>query len=141
MYGTACTMGVFSEVIGMTPIDGTIMLFSSAAKYRQARNVGERIVELTKQGVKFSDIVTRDSLINRLRHVAATGGSTNAQIHICALAKVMGIKLDMKDFDEIQKNFPCVAKFKPSSKYNLYDYYKADGVPEATAYPEPPSRQ
>lgn len=128
MYGTACTMGVFSEVIGMTPIDSTIMLFSSSAKYRQARNVGERIVALTKEGVKFSDIVTRESLINGLRHVAATGGSTNAQIHICALAKVMGIKLDMGDFDEIQKNVPCVAKFKPSSKYNLYDYYKAGGV-------------
>ena len=128
MYGTACTMGVFSEVIGMTPIDSTIMLFSSAAKYRQARNVGERIVELTKEGLRFSDIVTRDSLINGLRHVAATGGSTNAQIHICALAKVMGIKLDMGDFDEIQRHVPCVAKFKPSSKYNLYDYYKAGGV-------------
>lgn len=128
MYGTACTMGVFSEVIGMTPIDSTIMLFSSSAKYRQARSVGERIVALTKEGVKFSDIVTRGSLINGLRHVAATGGSTNAQIHICALAKVMGIKLDMGDFDEIQKNVPCVAKFKPSSKYNLYDYYKAGGV-------------
>lgn len=128
MYGTACTMGVFSEVIGMTPIDSTIMLFSSSAKYRQARNVGERIVELTKSGVKFSDIVTKDSIINGLRHVAATGGSTNAQIHICALAKVMGIKLDMGDFDEIQKHVPCVAKFKPSSKYNLYDYYKAGGV-------------
>lgn len=128
MYGTANTMGVFAEAIGICPIDSTTMLFCSSAKYKQARDVGEQIVRLTKEGVKFGDIVTGESLINGLRHVAATGGSTNAQLHICALARVMGIKLDIEDFDVIQRNVPCVAKFKPSSKYNLHDYYKAGGV-------------
>ena len=128
MYGTANTMGVFSEVIGLCPIDSTTMLFCSAAKNRQARDVGERIVQLVKENVRFSDIVTESSLINGLRHVAATGGSTNAQLHICALARVMGIKLDMGDFDQIQQHVPCIAKFKPSSQYNIYDYYKAGGV-------------
>ena len=128
MYGTANTMGVFAEVIGLCPIDSTTMLYCSGEKYKQARTVGERIVALTKNGVKFSDIVTEKSLVNGLRHVAATGGSTNAQLHICALAKVMGIALDIGKFDEIQKNVPCVAKFKPSSQYNIYDYYKAGGV-------------
>ncbi len=128
MYGTANTMGVFAEAIGLCPIDSTTMLFSSSGKWKQARDVGERIVALTKQGVKFSDIVTESSLKNGLRHVAATGGSTNAQLHICALARVMGVKLDMGDFDTIQRDVPCVAKFKPSSKYNMYDYHKAGGV-------------
>lgn len=128
MYGTANTMGVFSEVIGLCPIDSTTMLYCSSAKYRQARAVGERIVALTKEQVRFSEIVTEKSLANGLRHVAATGGSTNAQLHICALASVMGIKLNMEDFDEIQREIPCIAKFKPSSKYNMYDYYKAGGV-------------
>ncbi len=128
MYGTANTMGVFAEVIGLAPIDSTTMLFCSAAKYKQARDVGERIVELTKEGVKFSDIVTERSLINGLRHISATGGSSNAQLHVCAIAKVMGIDLKMERFDEIQKDVPCIAKFKPSSKYNIYDYYKAGGV-------------
>ena len=128
MYGTANTMGVFSEVIGLCPIDSTTMLFCSSAKYKQARDVGERIVALTREGVRFSDIVTEASLKNGLRHVAATGGSTNAQLHICALARVMGISLDIGDFDAIQRNVPCVAKFKPSSQYNMYDYYKAGGV-------------
>ena len=128
MYGTANTMGVFAEVIGLCPIDSTTMLFCSAAKNRQARDVGERIVQLVKENVRFSDIVTESSLINGLRHVAATGGSTNAQLHICALARVMGIKLDMGDFDQIQQHVPCIAKFKPSSQYNIYDYYKAGGV-------------
>ncbi len=128
MYGTANTMGVFAEVIGLCPIDSTTMLFCSSAKYKQARDVGERIVTLTKEGVRFSDVVTEASLKNGLRHVAATGGSTNAQLHICALARVMGIPMDLAAFDEIQRDVPCVAKFKPSSKFNMYDYYKAGGV-------------
>ena len=128
MYGTANTMGVFAEAIGICPIDSTPMLYCSGEKFRQARTVGERIVVLTREGVRFGDIVTEESLINGLRHTAATGGSTNAQLHICALAKVMGIDLDIRRFDEIQKNVPCVAKFKPSSQYNMYDYYKAGGV-------------
>ncbi|WP_101875837.1 dihydroxy-acid dehydratase [Lachnoclostridium edouardi] len=128
MYGTANTMGVFSEVIGLAPIDSTTMLYCSAAKYKQARDVGERIVELTKEGIKFSDIVTEQSIINGLRHISATGGSSNAQLHVCAIANAMDIELDMKRFDEIQKDVPCIAKFKPSSKYNIYDYYKAGGV-------------
>ena len=128
MYGTANTMGVFAEAIGICPIDSTTMLFCSGAKYRMARQVGERIVALTKEGVRFGDIVTEKSLVNGLRHVAATGGSTNAQLHICALAKVMGIPLDLGRFDEIQREVPCVAKFKPSSRYSIYDYYKAGGV-------------
>ena len=128
MYGTANTMGVFAEAIGICPIDSTTMLFASSAKQKQGRDVGEQIVRLTRENVKFSDIVTEDSLKNGLRHTAATGGSTNAQLHICALARVMGIKLDMGDFDAIQRNVPCIAKFKPSSQYNMYDYHKAGGV-------------
>ena len=95
MYGTANTMGVFSEVIGLCPIDSTTMLFCSSAKYKQARDVGERIVSLTLEGTRFSDIVTEGRLKNGLRHVAATGGSTNAQLHIYALAHVMGIDMDL----------------------------------------------
>ena len=128
MYGTANTMGVFSEVIGLTPFDSTTTLFCSAEKVRQARAVGERCVELVRQNMRFSDIVTKESLVNGLRHISATGGSTNAQLHVCALANVMGVGLTLAEFDEIQKDIPVVAKFKPSSKYNISDYHKAGGV-------------
>lgn len=128
MYGTANTMGVFSEVIGITPLDSTTMLFCSAGKVKQARDVGERVVELVRQNIRFSDIVTKDSIINGLRHVSATGGSTNAQLHICALANVMGVDFSLREFDEVQKDVPVIAKFKPSSKYNISDYHKAGGV-------------
>lgn len=128
MYGTANTMGVFSEVIGLTPFDSTTMLFCSSAKVKQARDVGERVVELVREGIRFSDIVTKNSIINGLRHVSATGGSTNAQLHVCALANVMGIGLTLKEFDEIQQHVPVIAKFKPSSQYSIYDYHQAGGV-------------
>ena len=128
MYGTANTMGVFAEVIGLAPFDSTTMMFCAAEKYRQARDVGERAVELTKQGTRFSDIVTRESIINGLRHISATGGSSNAQLHVCALSRVMGVNITMQEFDDIQVKVPVVAKFKPSSQYSIVDYHKAGGV-------------
>ncbi|MBP3735802.1 MAG: dihydroxy-acid dehydratase [Lachnospiraceae bacterium] len=128
MYGTANTMGVFSEVIGITPIGSTTTLFCAAEKVRQARAVGERVVALVKDGIRFRDIVTENSLANGLMHVSATGGSTNAQLHICALAKVMGVPLSLAEFGKIQKRIPVIAKFKPSSRYNISDYHKAGGV-------------
>ncbi len=128
MYGTANTMGVFSEVIGLTPFDSTTTLFCSSEKVRQARAAGGRSVQLVRDGIRFSDIVTKESIVNGLRHVSATGGSSNAQIHVCALARVMGIDLSLREFDEIQKDIPVIAKFKPSSKYNISDYHRAGGV-------------
>lgn len=128
MYGTANTMGVFTEAIGLTPIDSTTTLFCAAEKVKQARAVGSRVVELVRQGIRFSDIVNKDSIVNGLRHVSATGGSTNAQLHVCALANVMGVDLSLRKFDEIQKDVPVIAKFKPSSKYNISDYHRAGGV-------------
>lgn len=128
-YGTANTMGVFSEVIGICPIGSTTMLHASSAKLRQAHEVGERIVGLVRSGTKFKDIVSERSIINGIRHISATGGSTNAQLHICAIAKAYGIKMDIDRFDEVQDGVPVIAKFKPSSKYNISDYHKAGGVP------------
>ena len=128
MYGTANTMGVFAEAIGIAPIDSAIMPFCCAAKYRQARGVGERVVELVRQNLRFSDIVTKASLENGIKHISTTGGSTNALIHVSAIASVMGFNIGMKEFDEIQQSVPVVAKFTPSSRYNMNDYYKAGGV-------------
>ena len=128
MYGTANTMGVFAEVIGLAPFDSTTTIFCAAEKYKQARDVGERIVELTKQNIRFADIVTKESVINGVRHLSATGGSSNAQLHICALSKIMGLNIGLKEFDEIQSSVPVIATFKPSSKYSIYDYGQAGGV-------------
>lgn len=128
MYGTANTMGVLCEVLGLCPIDSTTMLYCSAEKVRQARSVGERVVELTRQGITAKTFMTKASLANGIKHISATGGSSNAVMHVMAIAKVLGIDLDLKEFDEIQAQVPVIAKFKPSSQYNLSDYQKAGGV-------------
>lgn len=128
MYGTANTMGVFAEVVGLCPIGSTTMLYCSAAKVRQARTVGERIVEMTRQGITARTFLSKESITNGILHVSATGGSTNFVMHVMAIAKAAGLDMDLKEFDAIQESVPVIAKFKPSSKYNLTDYHNAGGV-------------
>ena len=128
MYGTANTLGVFAEVVGLCPIGSTTMLSSSGAKLRQARDVGERIVELAREGTCARDFLTPESIENGIRHVSATGGSSNFVMHVMAIARTAGVPLTLREFDAIQESVPVIAKFKPSSKYNLSDWHRAGGV-------------
>ena len=129
MYGTANTMGAFLEASGVAPFGSSTMLFCEAAKVRQSRDVGERAVELVRQNLRFSDFLNQTSLTNGILHVSATGGSTNAVLHLLALAGVMGVKLSLQDFDQIQASVPVIAKFKPSAEWNINDFHRAGGVP------------
>ncbi len=128
MFGTANTMGTFLESAGIAPFRSATMLFSSSAKTWQGRDVGERIVELVNQKKNFKDYFTDEVLANGIKYVSATGGSTNAVLHLIALANAMGTKLPLEKFDEIQSSVPVIAKFKPSSQYNMNDYDEAGGV-------------
>lgn len=128
MYGTANTMAVFAEAIGLAPFGSATMPFCVSAKFKQARDVGERIVELTRQQIPAKTFMTRESLENGIMHTSAAGGSSNFALHIQAIAKVAGVKLNLKEFDAIQERVPLIAKFKPSSQYNLIDYGKAGGA-------------
>ena len=128
MYGTANTMGVFAEVLGLCPFNSTTELFCSSAKYKQARDVGERIIELVKNKITARSFMTKESIENGIMHISATGGSTNAALHCVAIARVAGYDFNLKKFDEIQSRVPLIAKWKPSSSYNLYDYHLAGGV-------------
>lgn len=128
MYGTANTMAVFAEAIGLAPFGSATMPFCVSAKYKQARDVGERIVELVAEKKTALDFMTKESLENGIMHVAATGGSSNFALHIQAIARVAGVDIDLEKFDEIQARVPLIAKFKPSSQYNLIDYGKAGGA-------------
>lgn len=129
MYGTANTMGAFLEATGVAPLGSSTMLFCDGDKSRQARDVGERIVELVHEEKNFSKFMTSANLANGIKYISASGGSTNAVMHSMALAKVMGSKMNLKDFDDIQSSVPCVAKFKPSSGFNINDFHRAGGVP------------
>jgi len=128
MYGTANTLGVFAEVVGLCPIGSTTMLSASGAKLRQARDVGERIVALVREDKRAREFLSREAIENGVRHVSATGGSSNFVMHVMAIAKAAGVPLTLKEFDAIQESVPVVAKFKPSSKYNLSDWHRAGGV-------------
>lgn len=130
MYGTANTMGAFLEATGVAPFGSSTMLYCASEKIRQARDVGERVVELVKEKSVLSVYLNSKSLCNGIRYVSATGGSTNAVLHIPALAKAMGKPITLSDFDREQSAVPVVAKFKPSSEWNINDFHRAGGVLE-----------
>jgi len=129
MMGTANTMGCFLEAAGLAPFGSTTMLAFEAAKVRQARDAGERICDLVRQNLPLDRFLTPASLANGIKYVSASGGSTNAVLHLLALARSMGLDLDLAGFDRLQAAVPVVAKFKPSSEYNISDFHQAGGVP------------
>ena len=133
MYGTANTMGAFLEALGVAPFGSSTMLFCSGEKVRQARDLGERIVQLVRERRSFRQFLTEASLANAIKHLSASGGSTNAIIHTLALAKVLGYKMTLQDFDAIQSSVPVVAKFKPSAPHTINDFHQAGGVPAILA--------
>jgi dihydroxy-acid dehydratase len=128
MMGTANTMGCFLEATGLAPFGSATMLAFDAAKVRQARDVGERVVELTRQKRPFSDYLTPQNLENGIRYVSASGGSTNAVLHLMACASLMEMGMTLDAFGKIQASVPVVGKFKPSSGFNLTDFHEAGGV-------------
>ncbi len=129
MMGTANTMGCFLEATGLAPFGSATMLAFDAAKARQGKDVGERIVALAREKRPFEHFFNQTSLENGIKYVSASGGSTNAVLHLMACASLMRVDLDLDRFDRIQASVPLVGKYKPSSGYNLNDYHQAGGVP------------
>ncbi|MDR2112668.1 MAG: dihydroxy-acid dehydratase [Candidatus Accumulibacter sp.] len=129
MYGTANTMAAFLEATGIAPFGSSTLLACASEKQRQARDAGERIVALALENAPFSRYLNKASLENGIKYISATGGSTNAVLHIPAIARVMGIDLTLKDFDRLQSSVPVVTLLKPSSRFSIEDYRRAGGVP------------
>ena len=126
---TANTMACVSEAIGLAlPYSaGTPAPYVKRDKY--ALQSGKAVMNLLKKNVRPRDIVTRKSLENAATIVAATGGSTNAALHLPALANEIGIKFDLMDVAKIFKKTPYLADLKPSGKYVAKDMWIAGGVP------------
>lgn len=129
MMGTANTMAAFLEAIGVAPPMTTTTLAMSAEKVRQARTVGELAVETVRQGHHFSKFITEESLLNAIRVISASGGSTNAVLHVMAFAAVAGVDLSLQDFDRISRQVPLVTRLKPASEFNLSHLHDAGGIP------------
>jgi len=128
MMGTANSMGCFLEATGLAPFGSATLLAFDAAKVRQARDVGERIVEMVRQEDSLRKYLTVKNLENGIRYLSASGSSTNALLHMMACASLLGIGMDLSDFDRIQSSVPVVGKYKPSSEFNLTDFHHAGGV-------------
>ena len=128
MMGTANTMGCFLESVGLSPFGSSTMLAFDAGKIRQARDVGERIVNLARKERPLSQFLIRANLENGIKYISASGGSTNAILHLMAIASLMKTDLTLEEFNQVQRSVPVVAKFKPSSPFNLTDYHEAGGV-------------
>ena len=126
---TANTMACVSEAIGLAlPYSaGTPAPYEERDKY--AFESGKNVMNLLERNIKPRDIVTKKSLENAATIVAATGGSTNAALHLPALANEIGVKFDLMDVAKIFKKTPYLADLKPGGKYVAKDMWKAGGVP------------
>jgi dihydroxy-acid dehydratase len=127
--GTATTMNSLTEALGMS-LPGSAAI---PAPYRDRQEVawetGRRIVEMVRADRKPSDILTRTAFLNAIRVNAAIGGSTNAPIHLNAIARHMGVELSLADWEDHGAEVPLLVNLQPAGEYLGEDYYHAGGVP------------
>ena len=128
MY-TANTMACLAEVMGMSLPYCASSSAVSAKKRRIAFESGMQVVELVKQDLKPSDIITKDSLRNAIIADLALGGSTNTFLHILAIANAGEINITLDDFEELSKKIHQIVKINPSSTLTMADFHNAGGVP------------
>ncbi|MFN0303424.1 MAG: IlvD/Edd family dehydratase [Burkholderiales bacterium] len=127
--GTASTMASMVEALGVGLPGNAAIPAVDARRNVLARMAGRRAVELVKQGVTLSQILTRAAFENAIRANAAIGGSTNAVIHLIAIARRIGVKLDLDDWDTLGRKVHTLVNLMPSGKYLMEDFYYAGGLP------------
>ncbi|HWK87407.1 MAG TPA: L-arabinonate dehydratase [Xanthobacteraceae bacterium] len=126
--GTASTMAAVAETLGLTLPNASCIPAADASHERLATACGRRIVEMVWEDLKPRDFLTAASFDNAVTTVMALGGSTNAIIHLVAMANRAGIELPLDRFDEISKRTPLLCNLRPSGKYLMEDFYYAGGL-------------
>lgn len=126
---TANTMQILTEVMGLSLPYCSTSPCSSSRKLRIAKESGERILELVKYDIKPSDIITENSFHNAITTDMIIGGSTNTVLHLTAIAREAGIKLNLDLFDQISKKTPQLVAIDPASNYTIADLDESGGVP------------
>ena len=126
---TANTMAIASEFLGIAALGSGSVPATDPAKADVARAAGERVLALVRAGIKPRDIITRQSLENAIASVATTGGSTNAVLHLMAIAHEAGLELSLEDFDRISARVPLLADLKPSGRFVATELHAAGGSP------------
>jgi dihydroxy-acid dehydratase len=126
---TANTMATVMEIIGLSPSGLNAIPQVDARKHEAARQCGELILNAVKNNLKPRDIVTRQAIENAIASVAASGGSTNAVLHLLAFAREADVPLTIDDFQDLSSRTPLLADLLPAGKYNAADVDKAGGIP------------
>ncbi|MHA4845930.1 IlvD/Edd family dehydratase [Flavitalea antarctica] len=127
--GTASTMACMVESLGMTLSGAAAIPAVDSRKKVLAQLSGRRIVQMVKEDLKISDILTREAFENAIRVNAAVGGSTNFIIHLTAIAGRVGVPLNLEDFDDLGSKIPLLLNLMPSGKFLMEDFYYAGGLP------------
>ncbi|WP_075215441.1 IlvD/Edd family dehydratase [Mongoliimonas terrestris] len=127
--GTASTMASMVEALGMSLTGCAAIPAVDARRNTYAQLTGRRIVQMVKDDLVMSKILTRAAFENAIRTNAAIGGSTNAVIHLLAIAGRMGVELDLADWDRIGSHVSCIVDMQPSGRHLMEDFYYAGGLP------------
>jgi L-arabonate dehydrase len=127
--GTASTMANMVEALGMALPGNAAIPAVDARRHTLAQFTGRRIVEMVKEDLRMSQILTRAAFQNAIRANAAIGGSTNAVIHLIAIAGRIGVPLTLAEFDTLASHLPCLVNLQPSGKYLMEDFFYAGGLP------------
>ncbi len=127
--GTASTMTSAAEALGMTLTGAASIPAVDSAHYRMAAATGRRAVELVWEGLTPADVLTPEAFSDAVATVIALGGSTNAVIHLIAMAGRCGVPLTLADFDELSRRIPVLANIRPTGAYLMEDFYYAGGLP------------
>jgi dihydroxy-acid dehydratase len=125
---TANTMALVCEFLGIAPMGLSSVPATNPAKAKAGRRAGELLVDLLKREVTPSKIITKTAIENAITGVAATGGSTNAVLHLLAIANEAGISLSIDDFDRISARVPIIADLKPGGRFMATDLFAAGGT-------------
>jgi len=127
--GTASTMASVVEALGIGLPTNAAIPAVDARRYALAHMAGQRIVAMVHEDLRMSKILTREAFENAIRVVGAIGGSTNAVIHLLAIAGRIGVELTLDDWDRLGRGVPCLVNLMPSGKYLMEDFFYAGGLP------------
>ena len=127
--GTASTMASMVEALGMSLPENAAIPAVDARRARLAQLTGRRIVEMVNEDLRMSKILTRQAFENAIRANGAIGGSTNAVIHLLAIAGRIGVDLKLEDWDRLGREMNCLVDLQPSGRYLMEDFFYAGGLP------------
>lgn len=129
VMGTASTMAALGEALGLSLLGSAAIPAPDSRRLRFAETVGRQIVATVQKGVRPSLVMTEKAFDNAIRLLLALGGSTNAVVHLPAIAGRLGIELPLRRIDELSRTTPLLVNLRPSGKYHMEDLFEAGGIP------------